>query len=78
MCNLVPSHALHECVISFINTNVRSTCKQCDVFEKVMQLSVHDQHDAFVKIRKEFRSRSIYFASCTLWIISSISFSINA
>ena len=36
--------------------------EKCDALEKAMQLSVHNQHDAVVKItRKEFSSRYAKF-----------------
>ena len=43
-------------------TAVSSVCGKCDIFENVMQSSVHDR-DTFVKIkyRKEFRSRHAKF-----------------
>ena len=48
-----------------LNMNVYSTqamlnaLEKCDVLEKAIQLSIHDQHDVVVKIKygKEFRSR---------------------
>ena len=69
LCNLVPS------LLYVLPTQMWDVLKKCDVFQKAMQLSVHDQCGALVKIkyRKEFRSPSTYFVSCTLWIISRLS-----
>ena len=52
-------------VLSVLSTQMSDVLEKCEVFEKALQLSVHDQHDALVKIkyRKEFRSRYAKFVS---------------